>query len=74
MDEIPKKKPYHKTPGTIVDFCAHFRLKTNCNNNQSYAINFSLSFLILISALTLTETGGSDFPCSSSYHGNGRYK
>ena len=34
------KKPNHKCPETIVDFCAYFRLKTNCNNNQTYAINF----------------------------------
>ena len=37
------KKPNHKCPETIVDFCAYFRLKTNCNNSQTYAINFSFT-------------------------------
>ena len=50
------KKPNHKCPGTIVDFCAYFRLKTNYNNNQTYAINFPSQFLILISACSLKHT------------------
>ena len=74
------KKPNHKCPETIVDFCAYFRLKTNCNNSQTYAINFSFTIFnsykrVLIKAhLPSPTTGGSDFPCTSSYHGNGRYK
>ena len=74
------KKPNHKCPETIVDFCAYFRLKKNCNNSQTYAINFSFTIFnsykrVLIKAhLPSPTTGGSDFPCTSSYHGNGRYK
>ena len=74
------KKPNHKCPETIVDFCAYFRLKTNCNNNQTYAINFSFTIfnsykrMLTKAHLPSPTTGGSDFPCSSSYHGNGRYK
>ena len=74
------KKPNHKCPETIVDFCAYFRLKTNCNNNQTYAINFSFTIfnsyecMLTKAHLPSPTTGGSDFPCTSSYHGNGRYK